>query len=251
MKAACHQAPPHSSLATAGALASINLADSWLGDSAVDGTRAAPHAAAIDLADGYYQFSVPEVASWFSLGVRRRAVDAGVSRTYCDDAKIETEVDPEEWLWACFGGLPMGWSWGLYFCHEALSECCRRAMRTVQPTGELLGDRRPAPRLSSTTGFFAPYVDNGNIIAGSATVAATLLAAVQSEMATLGFVFHEVVEPTTKLDLLGRTLDLEMRTLRPTRRRMWRRLKNSRGALIRLHQSLFRRSARARRPDRP
>ncbi len=52
---ACHQSPPHSSLATAGALASINLADSWLGETDGDGSRTAPHAAAIDLADGYYQ----------------------------------------------------------------------------------------------------------------------------------------------------------------------------------------------------
>ncbi len=85
----------------------------------------------------------------------------------------------------------------------------------------MLADRRPAPPLTSTSGFFAPHVDKGSIVAGSASAAAALLAAVQHEMSAVRFVFHEVVEPTQKLDLLGRTLDLEARAIRPSQRRLW------------------------------
>ena len=49
---ACHQPPPHSALATAGALATINLADSWLGGGDAEGERPDPHAGSVDLADG-------------------------------------------------------------------------------------------------------------------------------------------------------------------------------------------------------
>ncbi len=78
----------------------------------------------------------------------------GLERVYCDEAKTEAAVEADEALWVCFGGLPMGWSWGFYFCHEAFSQRCRRAMRAVQPTVQLLADRAPAPKLTAETGFF-------------------------------------------------------------------------------------------------
>ena len=212
---ACHRAPPYSPLPTPGSMGAINLARSWIGD-------AEPCAASVDLADGYYQFAVPEVSSWFGLGPQRTAAAAGVTQVFCDEVGYEVEVDPAETLWACFGGLPMGWSWGLYFCHEALSECCRRALAARHLAPHLLADRAPAPPLDANQGFFAPYVDNGNLVAGSQKVAEDLLVALKEELTGVGFVFHEEVEPTKVMDLLGRTLDLEAKTLRPTRKRLWR-----------------------------
>eukprot|EP00973_Karenia_brevis_P009435 1273511-Karenia_brevis.AAC.1 len=41
------------------------------------------------------------------------------------------EVAPTDMVWACFGGLSMGWSWALYFCHEALSSACRQSLVSV------------------------------------------------------------------------------------------------------------------------
>ncbi len=140
----------------------------------------------------------------------------------CDHAGTEVDVDEDDLLGACFAGLPMGWSWRPYFCHEALTACCRRAMLAVQPSASLLADRSPAPMLSATSGFCAPYVDNGSVVAGSAAAAERLLSALKDEEAKVGLVFHEEVVPTRTLDLLGRTLDLQTRILRPSRRRMWR-----------------------------
>ena len=216
-----HLRPPHSALATAGALGAINLAPSFLAEAGCASDFLA-HGAAVDLSDGYYQFKVPELASWFALGERFTAGEVGITSAYCDDAREDRPVAADEVLWACFGAMPMGWSWGLYFCHESLSECCRRAMHATQPTVELLEDRRPPPRLSTNSAFVAPYVDNGNIIAGSQSAAKVLLTAVQHELSAVGFVYHEVVEPTRRLDLLGRTLDLELGTLRPSQKRLWR-----------------------------
>ena len=180
---ACHRQPPHSSLATAGSLSTINLANSWLDDEAAPGAQADPHAGSVDLADGYYQFKVPEVSSWFGLGLQRTARQAGVSAVFCEERRCEVPVHPDDMLWACFAGLPMGWSWGLYFCHAALSECCLRAMRTTQPTPHMLADRAPAPRLTKSSGFCAPYVDNGNVVAGSKEATQILLEEGKREMA--------------------------------------------------------------------
>ena len=107
---ACHQPPPHSALATAGALSTINLADSWLGGADADGERPDPHAGSVDLADGYYQFKVPEVSSWFGLGVQRTASQAGVTSVFDEETLSDVAVQPGELLWTCFAGLPMGWS---------------------------------------------------------------------------------------------------------------------------------------------
>ncbi len=95
-------------------------------------------------------------------------------------------------------------------CHEVLSECCRRAIRTVQVTPRLLADRAPPPRLTA------------NAVAGSARAAGALLEAVKKEVAAVGFVYLKEIEPTLCMDLLGRTLGLEARVLRPSRKRLWR-----------------------------
>jgi hypothetical protein len=175
---ACHQPPPHSALATAGALSTINLADSWLGGADADGERPDPHAGSVDFADDYYQFKVPEVSSWFGLCVQRTASQAGVTSVFDEETLSDVAVQPGELLWACFAGLPMGWSWGLYFCHAALCECCLRAMRCTQLVPHMLADRAPAPRLTAKAGFCAPYVDNGNVVGGSKKATQALLEAV-------------------------------------------------------------------------
>ncbi len=66
-----------------------------------------------------------------------------IARLRCQEASADVLVEGGELLWECFAGLPTGWSWGLYFRHEALSECCRRAMRAVQVKPHLLADRAP------------------------------------------------------------------------------------------------------------
>eukprot|EP00972_Heterocapsa_arctica_P058442 8622218-Heterocapsa_arctica.AAC.1 len=72
------------------------------------------------------------------------------------------EVEPDALLWACFAGLPMGWSWALYFCHASLSQCCLRAQLSCGVPSSLVGDRGPPPPITRGSGVIAPYVDNGN-----------------------------------------------------------------------------------------
>ncbi len=116
---ACHRSLPHSALATPGSLYTIKLAESWLADGAAEGELAEPHAASIDLADGYYPFAVPEVSPWFGYGLQRSAAEVGLRQVFCEETLADVPVEGGELLWACFAVLPMGWLWGLYFCHDA------------------------------------------------------------------------------------------------------------------------------------
>lgn len=74
---ACHKSSPFSALSTPASLANLNLAPSWAGP-LMDG---GPHAGAVDLTEGYYQFLVPEVSYWFGSGVESTAGAEGLSST--------------------------------------------------------------------------------------------------------------------------------------------------------------------------
>ena len=136
----CCKDPPYSNLATPSGIGGINLSDEWfqkcesedlpsmsdfdfaeLGDFDV-------HAAGVDLEDGFYQFLAPSVSSWFGLGEQYTAREAGIDRVFDEDTRTMVPISPDEMVWACFGGLSMGWNWALFFCHEALSSACRSAL---------------------------------------------------------------------------------------------------------------------------
>ena len=71
----CCKDAPYSNLATPSGLSGLNLSDEWVelcsafdpvgDDTAVDFDF---HAGGVDLQDGFYQFLVPTVSSWFGLG---------------------------------------------------------------------------------------------------------------------------------------------------------------------------------------
>ena len=134
-------APPataKNSLATPGALTNLNLSDQWreLSEQQFPDTVVADSpdgfavtGAGVDLQDGYYQFALPQLSSWFALGETFLASEVGVSEIFDDDLNDMRAVDPDERLWACFAGLPLYWSCALYMCHSALEECGRRALQ--------------------------------------------------------------------------------------------------------------------------
>jgi len=239
-----HRAPPKSRLATPGALSNLNFTDEWarISEELLDGVGCQwradvdegaatgegdnkdlePHGSGVDLQDGFYQFLVPELSSWFSFGVTCTAAEAGVSSVYCDEEKKEVPIDGSEHVWACFAGLPMGWSWALYVCHSALEACGRRSLQRLGMPPTCLGDRVPCPLFCRKLGLIAPYVDNGNVIAGSRATAQKIINSFKHELETLGFTLHEEVDPTQDFELVGRCLDGRRRLLHPRPRRMWR-----------------------------
>ena len=81
------------------------------------------------MGDCFYNFSIEELSSWFGFGdtftvreLRKMGID--VTRVYDDQSQTQTAVSDEERLHMCFGGIPMGWSWALYFAQEIVSYQC-------------------------------------------------------------------------------------------------------------------------------
>ena len=208
-----HRRPPYSDLATPGALANLWASDEWvdlcearLGLSAAEAAAPSRTAAndalpgdpvtifggGVDLMDGFYQFLLPELASWFGLGVRRRAGDLGLRTVYNEETRSYDDVNEDE----CFGALPMGWSWALFFCHRALCEASLRAQRRLGLGGRLVGDRAPPPALGRDRAICAPYVDNGNVLGTSRSAVSELLELLCDELTDVGFVVQEKINPT-------------------------------------------------------
>ncbi|CAK0818425.1 unnamed protein product, partial [Prorocentrum cordatum] len=179
---------PKSHLATLGALGNLVLSDEWCELSA---EALGPH----DALDGF-QFRVDSVASWFSLGESFTAAEAGVTTVYCDETGGHVEVGPEA--------------------------AARRALASLgQPTATL-ADWAPPPPFCRDSVVIAPYVDNGNIIAGPPEAARRGYDAFRAELLRPGFALHEELETRPEFELVGREIRGRRRMLLPRRRRMWR-----------------------------
>ncbi len=148
--------------------------------------------------------------------------EAGVTTVFDELLGTEVPVDPQEMLFACFAGLPRGWSWALFLCQEAVANCGIIVQQRLGLGPLPLLDGFPSPMLTSRRAVTAPYVDNGDILGGSKHVTAALLGAFKEELAKVGFQLHEEMEPCRQLEVLGRVLALQERELRTEPRRWWR-----------------------------
>ncbi|CAK0835822.1 unnamed protein product, partial [Prorocentrum cordatum] len=232
--------PPKSRLATPGALSCLNLSDQWFALCAEDSSQlgAFPESggalekedggvcisgAGVDLKDGFYKFGLPSMSSWFCLGELCTARELNVAAVFDEDAGRMEPLCPDDQLRACFGGLAMGRSRALFFCHSAQEEAGRRATCRVGCGGaEPLADWRPSPAFGLGFVAVAPYVDNGNVIGGSLEATAALHKALTEELRAMGFVTHENVDPAAELELAGRRIEGTRRSLAPRSSRTWR-----------------------------
>ena len=169
-----------------------------------------------------YQFEVAELSSWFSPGVTHTGFEAGVQEVWSDETRTMEPVDGSEHLWACFAGLPMGWSWAFYFCHAACQSACERGLAHCGLPTVSLADWTPAPFLSAHSAVVAPFLDTANVVAGSKAVASKVLEAVKLELEMLGLAMHDEMEPTQDMEMVGRLFDGRRRMLLPLWQRMWR-----------------------------
>eukprot|EP00959_Pyramimonas_sp_CCMP1952_P282119 5896897-Pyramimonas_sp.AAC.1 len=67
------------------------------------------------------------MSSWFCLGELCTARELNVAAVFDEDAGRMEPLCPDDQLRACFGGLAMGRSRALFFCHSAQEEAGRRA----------------------------------------------------------------------------------------------------------------------------
>lgn len=173
---AMHRRPPRSDLAVPAALSRLMLPDEALelGDvvdrrsGLAEETSLEPveiTGSSADLTDGFYQFFSERLASWFSLGYVCSGEEVGqllgqpFVACFDDDTQSFVAAYASSQYAVCFRGLPMGWSWSLYFCNDAISSCMKSALASCGLRTTLVADKahpviassRPAPRLTWTT----------------------------------------------------------------------------------------------------
>ena len=143
-----HRKPPYSPLSTPGAVSEIRLPHHHV----PDGDEV--FGASFDLQDGFCQFRWEAMCEWFGLDHRVRAEQFGVLEVFDSALGVTRPTRDGEWLWPCFCGLPMGWAWALYFCHNALTRGLVAAFRIFNPAlsqaraeALVVKDRQPAPTL--------------------------------------------------------------------------------------------------------
>ena len=100
---ASHRLPPHVDLGSVAAWAEIDLAD-------VDDSLPLGKASG-DLQDCFYQFFSDCLAEDFAFDFTTTAREAGISGAWEDNAWVP--LSPEDVVYNCFSGIPMGWSWAM------------------------------------------------------------------------------------------------------------------------------------------
>jgi len=227
-----HKRPPRAELSSAGCLSQLNLrvAPGSDAEAAPLGPAGGPEAeppelfgSSVDLVDSFYQFVDDDLCTWFGCPWPEKASTWGVDTVFDEDAGAEVPADPGEELFFCFRGMPMGWSWALYYCQEAMAAAVRRAVPETSPgVGGLLVDGRPAPLLRRGSPVAAVYVDNSLVVATSREECDAAMGRVLQELRRVGLAFHALESSARVLEFVGLEIDLERRVLRNTRKRAWR-----------------------------
>ena len=166
----CCRRPPSSKLGTSATIGDVDLSDATMKAAGLQDPTL--YAAAVDLTDCFYQFTVREMAEWFACEWTETAETWGVRQVWCPAARGFVPVAPEERLCWVFEGLPMGWSWSLFFAQEVMSQVVSSVLVSGSrlgdaPVGGLLRDGEVVPVLGPGRPVGAVYVDNATIVAGS------------------------------------------------------------------------------------
>ena len=179
---------------------------------------------AADVDDSFYQYLVPSVAAWF--GIRRlvRAHSWGCRRIWDDALGDYRAIAESELLYPVIEVMPMGWSWGLHFCHESVSYLAASAARGVPGACPLLRERHPAPEPRPGVAALGVYVDNVYSIGISTGDSSLLVARFVDRASSSGVAVHWEHRDAEVADILGVEVGggRGPKLLRNTARRTWR-----------------------------
>ena len=182
----------------------------------------------IDLVDSFYQFAFEEVASFFCVDHPLQAKELSISEVYDDDLGRFDGTHPDEWLFPAFRVMPMGWSWSLWLCQNALVDAmvASGVARTGQPRPDVeervLVDHRPAPFLAPGKPILAPYVDSAIIFAWSPEESRDANRHLASLLSDRGFAFRVEVGTARDSTAVGFMFDGIARIFRNKPSRVWR-----------------------------
>ena len=196
---ASHQRPPATRLSTPASLISLDYSPETMEANGF----------------GFYNFLVPELASWFSTGdwfSTHQLEELGLlpSTVYDDLLGHETPVQEGEMLVPCFAGMAMGWSWSLFLANEAIVHQCSIPRGQLQD--DMIRDRAPAPAILPDRPAVGIYVDNIHVFGGRAGQAGERMSDIAEQFSRLGIPYTvDEVESALEMDSLGLRLDFKGR----------------------------------------
>ena len=155
------------------------------------------------------------MSSWFGLREEYLASEVGITSVYDEALQRDVELSGSTVVTACFGGLPAGWSWALFSCHDILEQSMSRPQRSLRLPQSHASDRGRTPVVSATSAGPAPYVDNANILWRSDTLCNELLDAVVADLTDRGSAFHQLVQAAPLYTMLGLEFGGDSRCFRP------------------------------------
>ena len=214
-----HTRPPHTMPGSSSALSGIDLSDECLLQTSGIGHISEIHlcGAGCDVRDGFCQFSNYRLADYFALRFKVRAGDFGVSAVYDPEADGLISVEPNDQVWPVVEA-PVGWSWALHICTDALEHAVR-----VTGTGrDLARERCAAPLMTVAEPVCSVYVDNISVHGFSSESCdrrhAVIVAALEARVCSL----HEISRASLQQKQLGVYFDGVARVLHHGPRRFWR-----------------------------
>eukprot|EP00438_Fugacium_kawagutii_P020747 Skav227424 [mRNA] locus=scaffold1986:83849:88250:+ [translate_table: standard] len=119
-----------------------------------------------DVSDCFYRFSLPELSDFFAIDEPlqcQQRQQMGISADFVFDPREQKEVrtSPTMILFPCFKVVPMGWTWALWLCNEAVLNI---ALKNSPWNDGILRERKPTPQLSEHKTILGVYVDNITIL---------------------------------------------------------------------------------------
>lgn len=231
-----YRRPPHTSLGGSGALARLDLSEHSLELGGTPSGEQDPHAAAAaaDLKDGFFQVQNRRLASYVGVEFGEPASVWGVSEVYDEHSESMVAVHPDDTLYFVLEALPMGWTWALFFCQDALEDAIINGLEcdsatgpglqgTMPPLGGLIQDGRPCPVPGAGRPAAAAYVDNMTIIGACKSDTERGYERVCDALRSRGFVLHDLAEASREVETVGIVFEGGgRRRLRAKPARTWR-----------------------------
>lgn len=145
-----------------------------------------------DVEDAFYNLFLGDLCPYFGLNA--------LSASSCGATHVGgEEVKEGEMVFPVLTALPMGFSWSLHLCQNAVQSVMRRAL----PELEQIVDGRPAPTLDAKTAAWLAYVDNLVVFGTDPAQVERHHAMVLEEFNKAGLCLHEIFGPQLDQSLPG------------------------------------------------
>eukprot|EP00438_Fugacium_kawagutii_P030000 Skav225301 [mRNA] locus=scaffold445:112717:116856:+ [translate_table: standard] len=215
-----HQPPPSTRLSSARCYSDL-LLDSM---EQTEG-KTAGWAREADVNDCFYRFCLPELADFFAIdhaltSSQWRQVGIQCDSVYDHRVGREISVGDDCVLFPCFQAIPMGWSWALWLCQQAVLSIA--SANCPWPEG-VFKEKKVTPQLSDHRTLLGVYVDNITIVGKDQDDVARRCDILDESFRTAGIPISWTQEaPVTRLESVGCVLDLQERCLMNKPHRVWR-----------------------------